>query len=76
MRAWPAALKSLGYLWISIQIVWVQFGIVYEFVERYVKGLAPPEMTLRYVVSMVIVATPGIALLMVAEKLHAKNNRV
>ena len=76
MRAWPVVLKSLGYLWISIQIVWVQFGIVYEFIARYATGLAPPEMALRYVVWMVIVATPGIALLIVAEKLHAKNCRV
>lgn len=74
MRAWPIVLKSLGYLWLSIQIVLVQFGIVIAVHEHYIKGLASPEVSFTYIAWMVIVATPGVALLIVAEKLKAKRN--
>jgi hypothetical protein len=73
MRAWPV-LKSFGYLWLILEIVYVQFSIVMAFIEHYAAGRPPPEMDLRYVVWMVVVAAPGVASLIVAEALKAKRN--
>jgi len=74
MRAWPIVLKSLGYLWLIIEIVVVQYAIVFAIHDSYIKGLSAPEMSFGYIAWIVIVATPGVALLVVAEKLKTKRN--
>jgi len=74
MRVLPIVLKFLGYLWFTIQIVWVQFGIVSTIYVNYIQGVDEPGMSLRYIAWMVIVAMPGAALLIAADKLKAKLN--
>jgi hypothetical protein len=74
MRVLPIVIKFFGYLWFTIQIVLVQFEIVSAFYEAFIQGVDEPGMSLRYAAWMVIVAMPGAALLIAANKLREKLN--
>ena len=67
MRGWPRVLKFLGYLWLTFQIVLVQFVLGYRALGGYEPGMTP-----GYVLLMLVLAAPGIAMLVLAEKLDSK----
>ena len=75
MRMWAIVLKSLAYMWLSVQVVYMQFVIILNILDSYREDTPPPDFNVRYILWMVILATPGVVMLIAAERLKRRHTR-
>ena len=74
MKFWIITCKVLGYIWVSIALLFILIGIVGTWIDEGFSGvrqLLSPFNIANWIVTIVTLA-PGMGLLMLSRKLHDK----